>query len=99
MIDSTAWNSIDFRSAYVARFLLNSRMVQAGKEKDMVSWVRKVFERAVQQRSRLHRTEQLPLYIRELQGAGFVQDWQLRQTDQSVRLYFVYFLKVVAAAA
>jgi site-specific recombinase XerD len=37
-------------------------------------------------------SEQLPLFIQELNGSGNYQDWQIRQADQAVRLYFSNFL-------
>ncbi|WP_167496627.1 integron integrase [Desulfopila sp. IMCC35006] len=36
--------------------------------------------------------EQLPLYLKNLSDFGTYQDWQIRQADQAVRLYFSNFL-------
>jgi len=86
-------NPNNFRSAEFAQFLLKSRMIQAGKEKYMVVWVRRFFEFSSLLTGQLDWPDQLALFMRDLQASGTLQDWQLRQADQSVRLYFVNFLK------
>jgi hypothetical protein len=86
MNDINIFNSTDF-----GHFLLNSRFVDTGKEKFYVHWARKFFEL----RSRwpdMHWHEQLPLYIKKLQSERY-EDWQIRQAEQAVRMYFCNFLK------
>ncbi len=85
------YNIDGFRSEDFGGFLLEGNIIAAGKEKYLVHWVRRFFE------FRLHHPniswfEQLPLFIRELNSSGGHQDWQIRQADQAVRLYFSNFL-------
>lgn len=61
------------------------------KEKFIVHWVRKFFEYRLKMPN-LSWSEQLPLFVQELNGSGNYQDWQIRQADQAVRLYFSNFL-------
>lgn len=81
-----------FRSADFGKFLLESRLAGSGKEKFLVHWVRKFFEYRLKLPS-LSWAEQVPLFIQELNESGGYQDWQVRQADQAVRLYFSNFLK------
>ncbi len=81
-----------FYSAEFGSFLLESRMVAFGKEKFLVHWVREFYEYRKQLPVNLNWSEQLPLFLRELNAAGSHQDWQVRQADQAVRLYFINFL-------
>ena len=97
MQGKTDCNFEAFRGADFAQFLLKGHLVQAGKEKFMVIWVRKFIEFVANLPGQLHWTEQLPLFVREMQVAGEFQDWQIRQADQAVCLYFVNFLKMGAA--
>ncbi|MDK9707295.1 MAG: integron integrase [Desulforhopalus sp.] len=84
-------NFDEFNSTDFGKFLLESRLVQAGKEKFFVHWVRKFFEYRVQLPN-MSWAEQVPLFLRELNESGSYQDWQVRQADQAVRLYFSNFL-------
>lgn len=84
-------NFEQFNSADFGRFLLESRLAQVGKEKFFVHWVRKFFEYR-KQLLNMSWAEQVPLFIRELNESGAYQDWQIRQADQAVRLYFSNFL-------
>ncbi|MGB3209471.1 MAG: phage integrase N-terminal SAM-like domain-containing protein [Desulforhopalus sp.] len=81
----------DFNSADFGRFLLESNLVGSGKEKFMVYWVRKFFEFRVTL-PKMFWPEQLPLYLNYLNASGVFKDWQIRQADQAVRLYFSNFL-------
>ena len=86
-------NNIDeFRSADFGKYLLESKMVAAGKEKFMVHWTRKFFEYRLRY-PQIIWSDLLPLYIKELDNTGSYKDWQIRQADQAVRLYFSNFLK------
>ncbi len=86
-------NNIDeFHSADFGKYLLESKMVDAGKEKYMVHWTRKFFEYRLRY-PQIIWSELLPLYVKELDNTGAYKDWQIRQADQAVRLYFSNFLK------
>ena len=88
-------NNEMFHGAEFGRFLLETRTVASGKEKYLVHWVRKFSEfRKQLPPANLHWSEQLPLILRQLNDSGSYQDWQVRQADQAVRLYFVNFLAV-----
>jgi integron integrase len=82
-----------FRSADFGKFLLESRLAGSGKEKFLVHWVRKFFEYRLKLPN-LSWVEQVPLFILDLNESGSYPDWQVRQADQAVRLYFSNFLKV-----
>ncbi len=81
----------EFYDTHFGEFLLKSPIVPPGKEKFIVTWVRKFFN-ARGDWQNLSWPEQLPVFIKLLDDSGF-EDWQLRQADQAVRLYFVNFLK------
>ncbi len=86
-------NDIDeFRSADFGKFLLESRLVPAGKEKFMLHWARKYFEFRMTHLE-LKWSDLLPLYLKDLDETGNYEDWQIRQADQAVRLYFSNFLR------
>ena len=87
MNDSSTFNSSNF-----ARFLLESNLVSTGKEKFIVHWVRKFFQFSVQY-PEIRWPEQLSIFLRDIQKTRYYEDWQIRQADQSVRLYFINFLK------
>src|SRR3989339_1647932 len=82
---------VTFRSTDFGMFLLETKLVRAGKEKFMVHWVRRFFDFGLNHRN-LAWSEQLPLFLKELNESGSYQDWQVRQADQAVRLYFSNFL-------
>ena len=85
-------NKIDqFQSDEFGKFLLESQMVRSGKEKFIVHWVRKFFEYRINLPN-MSWTEQVPLFIKEMNESATYQDWQVRQADQAVRLYFSNFL-------
>jgi integron integrase len=81
----------DFQCSDFGKFLLESRLAGVGKEKFMVHWVRKFFEYRLKLPN-MSWAEQVPLFIQELNESGAYQDWQVRQADQAVRLYFSNFL-------
>lgn len=81
-----------FSSADFGKFLLDANFVPTGKEKFLVHWVRRFFASHAQFPN-MTWTDQLSLFLRELQQSGSCQDWQIRQADQAVRLYFNNFLK------
>lgn len=83
-------NITEFRSADFGKFLLESRLIAPGKEKYMIHWTRKFFEYRLQH-PQLRWSDLLPLYLKELNIAASYKDWQIRQADQAVRLYFINF--------
>jgi hypothetical protein len=68
------------------------------KEKYLIHWVRKFFEYR-QQAPSLPWFEQLPLFLQNLIASDGYQDWQIRQADQAVRLYFSNFLMAKPSVA
>lgn len=84
-------NITEFRSTDFGKFLLESRLIAPGKEKFLVHWTRKFFEYRLQHPQLLW-SELLPLYLKELNISATYKDWQIRQADQAVRLYFSNFL-------
>jgi integron integrase len=84
-------NIEEFQSTDFGKFLLESRLAGAGKERFMVHWVRKFFDYRIKLPN-MSWAEQVPLFIQELYESGAYQDWQVRQADQAVRLYFSNFL-------
>ena len=81
-----------FRGGDFGTFLLESRIVASGKEKYMVNWVRKFSGFQVHEPMKLSWIDKVPLFLDELKASGNYQDWQIRQADHAVRLYFVNFL-------
>lgn len=77
--------------AEFGKYLLESKTVQSGKEKFMVHWVRKFFDLRTQWPSSSWQ-QQLPLFNQALYETNQYQEWQIRQADQAVRLYFNNFL-------
>lgn len=73
-----------------AIFLLEHSFVSAGKEKFFLMWVRKYFQ-FCEGRTEIPWTDALNMFLNFLRDNA-VEDWQIRQADQSVRLYFVNYL-------
>ncbi len=84
-------NTEDFSGADFGKYLLESQMVAAGKEKFIVHWTRKFFEYRLRH-PQIVWSDLLPLYLKELDSTGGYKDWQIRQADQAVRLYFSNYL-------
>ena len=91
MNDLIAFSSVDY-----GKFLLESKLVGDGKEKFMVHWVRRFFDFR-SKHPNLSWQEQLPLFLKELNESGSYQNWQIRQADQAVRLYFSNFLMALTS--
>lgn len=81
----------NFRSTDFGVFLLESKFVAPGKEKFWVHWARRFFDYR-NNLPELKWIEQLPLFLEQLNISEGYQDWQVRQADQAVRLYFNNFL-------
>lgn len=79
-----------FNASHFGEFLLSSNIVAPGKEKFIVIWVRKFFSLRSQWPT-LPWHEQLPLFLNTLEEIDRCADWQVRQADQAVRLYFSNF--------
>lgn len=87
MNDYSVFDDVGF-----AEFLLSSAIVKTGAEKYYVYWVRKFYNnRHKWDGNPWH--EQLLLYLEYLEHQTSIADWQVRQAEQSVRLYFAGFLK------
>jgi hypothetical protein len=84
-------NIENFQSVDFTKFLLESRLAGAGKEKFMVHRVRKFFDYRIKVPN-MSWVEQVPLCIQELNESCAYQDWQVRQADQAVRRYLSNFL-------
>jgi hypothetical protein len=68
-------NNIDeFPSADFGKYLLESKMVAAGKEKIMVHWTRKFFEYRMRHYQIIW-SDLLPLYVKEFDSAGAYKAW------------------------
>jgi integron integrase len=80
-----------FDSAGFGEFLLKSNIIDEGKERFIVLWVRKFFE-IRHQFPDSSWDLQLPLYLESLNSSGSYEPWQIRQADQAVRLYFSNYL-------
>ena len=81
----------ELKSYDFAEFLLKSQIVGEGREKYMVMWVRRFFTFR-QKYPDQPWLQQLSLYLRELESNATYPEWQIRQADQAVRLYFNNFL-------
>ncbi len=92
MEDCNSCNSDTFNCADFAQFLLGSNFVQAGKEKYMVMWAKRFFDFRTNLKGSLSWSEQLPLFLRSLKIERY-EDWQVRQAENAVRIYFLNFLK------
>lgn len=73
-----------------AKFLLKTDFVPSGREKFYVHWVRNFLEFSLRYKQ-LAWNEQLNLFLKHLGIATHIQDWQIRQADHAVRLYFINF--------
>lgn len=83
-------NTNQFNEHDFGKFLLEANLVAAGREKYLVYWVRMFFQHRLRYPN-LPWFEQLPLFLQWLQENNQYQDWQIRQADQGVRLYFNNF--------
>ena len=71
-------------------FLLKAQLVRPTAAPYFVRWVRRFLSRSA---SNEPLADQVRGFCEELERNGGVEDWQLRQADQALRLYFVNFLK------
>jgi integron integrase len=71
-------------------FLLRARLVNQKAAPHCVRWVRRFLTRPASNEAL---ADQALRFREELERSARVQDWQLRQADQAVRMYFVNFLQ------
>jgi integron integrase len=70
-------------------FLLKARLVKEKAAPHCVRWVRRFLTRPA---SNVPLADQVRQFCEELEGTGRCQDWQVRQAEQAVRMYFVNFV-------
>ena len=70
-------------------FLLKARLVKEKAAPYCVRWVRRFLTRPA---SNEPLADQVRRFCEELEHGGACQDWQVRQADQALRIYFVNFL-------
>jgi hypothetical protein len=73
---------------FVEEFLLGARLVRVGGPAR--AWVRRCLTRPA---SKATLADQALRFSEELAASGGCQDWQVRQAEQAVRIYFVNFLQ------
>jgi len=71
-------------------FLLRARLVREKAAPHCVRWVRRFLTRPA---SNLLLADQVREFCEGLERSGVCQEWQVRQAEQSVRMYFVNFLR------
>ena len=71
-------------------FLLKAHLVRPTAAPYFVRWVRRFLSRPASDEPL---ADQVRGFCEELEREGRWQDWQLRQADQALRIYFVNFLK------
>ena len=71
-------------------FLLRARLVQEKAAPHCVRWVRRFLCRPASDESL---TEQVRHFCEQLERSGACQEWQIRQAEQALRIYFVNFLE------
>jgi hypothetical protein len=71
-------------------FLLKASLVHPKAAPHCVRWVRLFLARPA---ASAPLADQARLFVEELERSGRWQDWQLRQAEQAIRIYFVNFLQ------
>jgi len=71
-------------------YLLKAQMVRPNAAPYFVRWVRRFLGRPA---SNEPLVDQVRRFCEELERHGGIQDWQVHQADQALRIYFVNFLK------
>jgi hypothetical protein len=71
-------------------FLLKAQLVRPTAAPYFVRWVRRFLSRPASDEPL---ADQVRGFCEELERNGAVEDWQVRQADQALRIYFVNFLK------
>ena len=73
-----------------SEFLLKAQMVRPVAAPYFVRWVRRFLARPA---SHEPLADQVRAFCEDLERIGEAPDWQVRQADQALRIYFVNFLK------
>ena len=71
-------------------FLLKAQLVRSSAAPYFVRWVRRFLSRPA---SDAPLADQVRGFCEELERNGGSEDWQVRQADQALRMYFINFLK------
>jgi hypothetical protein len=71
-------------------FLPTGQLARPAAAPYFVRWVRRFLTRPASDEPL---ADQVRTFCEELERTGAVEDWQVRQTDQALRIYFVNFLK------
>ena len=71
-------------------FLLKAQLVRPAAAPYFVRWVRRFLSRPASDEPLV---DQVRGFCEELDRNGAAEDWQVRQADQALRIYFVNFLK------
>ena len=71
-------------------FLLKAQLVRPAAAPYFVRWVRRFLSRPASDEPL---ADQVRGFCEELERDGGSEDWQVRQADQALRIYFVNFLK------
>jgi hypothetical protein len=71
-------------------YLLKAQIARPNAAPYFVRWVRRFLARPAPNEPLV---DQVQRFCEELQRDGGFQDWQVRQADQALRIYFVNFLK------
>lgn len=81
-------SSLRFRE--FGEFLLKAQLARPAAAPYFVRWVRRFLARSASDEPL---TDQVRGFCEELERNGGTEDWQVRQADQALRIYFVNFLK------
>ncbi len=73
-----------------AEFLLKARLARPNAAPYLVRWVRRFLSRPASDAPLI---DQVRAFCDALETDGHLADWQLRQVEQALRIYFVNFLK------
>jgi hypothetical protein len=71
-------------------FLLKARLVEEKAAPFCVRWVRRFLTRPASNQAL---ADQVRQFCEELEREDGCQDWQIRQAEQALRIYFVSFLQ------
>jgi len=70
-------------------FILTKRLVRQSAARYVVGWVRRFLARSAVSASLADQTQ---AFCEELERQGSIQEWQVRQAEQALRIHFVNFL-------
>ena len=73
-----------------AEFVLKEQLVAERAAPYVVRWVRRFLCREA---SNEPLSDQVRRFCEDLEQSGSLEDWQVRQAEQAVRIYFVNFLR------